>query len=170
MGKRMRDRLSSQYNEWWDWFGWRTKHFLSQIWFVVERYLVIVAIFSTSFVMYLSIIYRGKIFPLELAEEVDIVATSIFIILPIGLAATLFIMLFVLSLSESGRAMADNIFKYQKFTELEKFKNEMKGEIASINERLENIEVMLKRLTQNYEIMRNATSRRSRSRSRLFKG
>lgn len=126
---------SKSYGQWWAFFGWRARQLLSQVWFVLSTFTAIVALAYAVFII--LVIFRA--FPTNLMEALNMVTTLTFIGAAIIPASLLFFLLFALSLSPTGRHLADKIFRYSEFTDFQKLKNEVKDERELNKKRYENL-------------------------------
>ena len=135
---------------WWSFFKERTRQLLSRLWKILTAYSVGILILSAMFNILALVYSNGEALSIEAVSALSFL-NSIFATVALGLAVAIFtlsfILLFALSLFPKGRQLADKTFKFPEFTELEKFKNKVDGELAVINKRLGYVE---KRL-ENFE-------------------
>ena len=136
-------RNNEQDNQiWWVYFRSRIRFLLSRLWRILAFYSVFILFATTILVVWYVFISDGQALPTEMAGVLTMTFSIGAFTAAVGVFAILFILLLLLSISNKGRKMFDNLFNYPEVTELEKIRKRLdriESQLSGIKRRMSRI-------------------------------
>jgi len=178
--------LSTQFWVWWAYFKIRAWRFWKSLWNIFSIYAVVVFL-STAVLTFWAILH-DKSMPPEKLSDLNTVTSIILGWILFGAGATVFVIIFIiftiLSSFPRGRDIADNNFRFSKPTKSEKFKTEIEDNLAAlekfegktekkltvIDNKLANIEDILKSLVGNTSHAKTPSNTKRKTKKESKKG
>jgi len=124
--------LSTQFKIWYLFFNKRAWQLLARYWAIIQIYETAILLLYAAAIIRILLLSHGTIPEPGTFENINALLIIVMIVPVIVICIAALAVLFILSLLPWSRKVADKIFKYSEFTELEKFKSDIERRLTTL--------------------------------------